>query len=115
LRNDQIPWGATGANTLGFHIEITGYARWTPAQWAARDLTLRRAAYKTALHARLFDLPLRWVAKDGLLAGRDGVTTHAEVWKAFPNDDKHTDPGSNFPKTLFLQYAKAYATHLDSL
>jgi N-acetylmuramoyl-L-alanine amidase CwlA len=50
LRNDEIPWGAPGANRQGFHIEQVGFARWSAPIWINHVQTLRRAAYKTAFH-----------------------------------------------------------------
>lgn len=114
LRNIDIPWGAPGSNTNGFHIEQCGYARWTAAQWKAHDNTIRRAAYKTALHAAFFGIPLRWVSAAGLRTNRSGVTTHAEVSKAFGGSD-HWDPGKNYPKTLFMTYAKQYLSEMGEV
>lgn len=112
LLNVAIPWGAPGANERGFHIEQAGHASWTAEQWKQHDGTLRRAAFKTALHARLFKIPLRWIAADGLKRGHAGITTHADCTKAFGGS--HTDPGGNYPKALFLRYAKEYAAGLET-
>ena len=108
LRNDQIPWGAPGANTNGFHIEHVGFARWTREEWLNHELTLRRGAYKTALHLNAWGLPARWVGPLGLRLGRKGITTHADVTKWKRTAGGHTDPGANFPKDVYLQYVKLY-------
>lgn len=113
LRNVDIPWGASGANKKGFHIEQAGYARWSNAEWKKHDKTIRRAAYKTALHAHLFDIPLRWVGVNDLKAGKPGVTTHSDCSRAFGGD--HTDPGSGYPKWLFLKYAKQYLLEMEEV
>ncbi len=110
LRNDQVPWAAPGANTNGFHIEQAGFARWKQNDWLEHDATIRRAAYKTALHAQFFKIPLRWIGPAGLTAGRRGVTTHAACTQAFGGS--HTDPGSGYPKAVFMRYAKQYAAEL---
>src|SRR4051812_26684248 len=57
LPNNIVPWGAPGANTNGFHIEQCGYAAWTRAEWEAHDKTIERAAYKAALHCKVFHIP----------------------------------------------------------
>jgi hypothetical protein len=51
LDDNVIPWGAKGANTRGFHIEIAGWAEWSRDEWMKRSQALRRAAYKAAVHA----------------------------------------------------------------
>ena len=106
LRNIDIPWGAPGANTAGFHIEQCGYARWTKAEWLEHDLTLRRAAYKAALHANHFGIPLQWLSAAGLKRGLRGVTTHADCSQAFGGD--HTDPGPFWPRRYFMRLVNGY-------
>jgi N-acetylmuramoyl-L-alanine amidase-like protein len=112
LENGQVPWAAPGANTNGFHVEQAGYARWTRTDWLSHDRTLRRSAYKTAFHAHLFNIPLRWVGPIGLRIGRKGVTTHRDVTNAWPvlghRAGWHTDPGTGFPKDRFMYYAQQY-------
>lgn len=97
LKNDQIPWGAPGANDDGFHIEQCGYAHWTREQWLSHGVMLERVAYKAAVHCKLFHIPAKFVDHYGILAGHRGITTHAEVTKAFPKIGNHTDPGPNYP------------------
>ena len=77
LDNTVIPWGAPGANTRGFHIEHAGWAHWSTQDWLSHEQTLRRGAYKAALHAGRFHIPLRWLAVDDLRHGRAGFVTHA--------------------------------------
>jgi hypothetical protein len=106
LGNAQIPWGAPGANTFGFHIEQAGFARWSAAIWKTHVVTLRRAAYKTALHCHTFGIPPQFVDASGLRHGVKGITTHAECTKAFGGD--HTDPGPFWPRRLFMSYVRRY-------
>ena len=111
LHNDVIPWGATsafGANTHGFHIEQAGYAKWSAVVWRKHYRTLDRAAYKTAIHCKVFDIPVRFVTA-AELPGAHGITTHAEVTKASKRLDPshswwftHTDPGPFWPRRLFM-------------
>lgn len=112
LDDKQIPWGAPGANTNGYHIEHVGFARWTRAEWLKRDVTLRRGAYKAALRCVRYDIPARWVGPLGLRFGRRGLTTHADVsdWQDTPGG--HTDPGANFPKDVYLTYVKQYIAEI---
>jgi hypothetical protein len=110
LGNDQVPWGAKGANYAGFHIEQCGYARWSTVVWKRHMGTLRRAAYKTALHCRYFNIPVQWVDRAGLLAGKRGITTHAECSKAFGGS--HTDPGKGWPRVIFMGLVRYYHARL---
>lgn len=110
LPNTAIPWGAPGANSKGFHIELCAKASWTRAEWLKNDALLERAAYKTAIHCKKFDIPVRFRTSKGLKKGYAGITTHAECTKAFGGD--HTDPGANFPMDVFVKKVKA---HFDAL
>jgi hypothetical protein len=112
LDNKDIPWGATGANTSGFHIEHVGFASWSREEWLKHDVTLRRGAYKAAIHMNSWGIPARWVGPIGLRLGRKGLTTHADVSKAFPGSG-HYDPGANFPKDVYLKYVKEYIAELN--
>jgi hypothetical protein len=97
-----IPWGASGANRNGLHIEICGRAAWTQAQWMQRQPMLDRAAYKVARWCWQYRIPRRWVGPTGLKLRRAGITTHADVNKAF-RKGSHWDPGPGFPRAFFLE------------
>lgn len=113
LDNHQVPWGAPGANENGFHIEQVGFAAWTCAEWEQHMHMLHRAAYKAALHCKVFRLPAQFVNAAGLRAGKKGITTHAEVSKAFPNNSgNHHDPGVGWPRALFISLVKHYLSTL---
>ncbi len=109
LRNIDIPWAAPGANTAGLHIEQAGHAAWTSAQWRKHDMTLRRAAYKTALHCDFFGIPTTFRTHLGLRRNLPGITTHWEVTQAFSDGVGHTDPGKGWPRDLFMRYVREYA------
>jgi hypothetical protein len=113
LTNEQIPWAAPGANTQGFHIEQCGYASWTASEWNRHLKTLQRAAFKTAYHCHLFNIPVRFVNAAGLRAAKKGITTHAEVSKAWPNrQGNHHDPGTGWPRAEFIALAQKYYDEL---
>lgn len=100
---ERVAWHAPGANRLGIGIEHAGWARQTPQQW--RDDYSRRMLQRSAwLVARLcaqFGLPVVFVTAEGLLRQELGITTHAEVNRAFHLSD-HTDPGVAFPMDDYL-------------
>jgi N-acetylmuramoyl-L-alanine amidase len=110
LDNDVIPWGAKGANTRGFHIEIAGWAEWSRDDWMKRSQALRRAAYKAALHAVKFNVPIRWLSAAEAKAGKKGFVTHATCTQAFGGT--HSDPGRNCPVDQLLTWTKEYAESL---
>jgi N-acetylmuramoyl-L-alanine amidase len=106
LTNTAIPRGAPGANHAGFHIEQCGFASWSLVIWLKHRMTMERAAYKTALHCKVFGVPPRFVEAAGLRAGDEGVTTHSECTKAFGGD--HTDPGPFWPRFWFMSRVRSY-------
>lgn len=110
LDNNIVAWGAPGANEAGFHIEQAGFARWGGALWLAHLDTLKRAAWKTARHCVVFNLPPRFVVAEELRRGLAGVTTHAECTKAFGGD--HTDPGVFWPRRVFMRYVRDFHAQL---
>jgi hypothetical protein len=112
LNNNVIPWAAPPCNTNGFHIEQCGYAKWSKATWLLHIKTIRRAAYKIAQHKKQFkaagnNIPLFFVDAAGLKAGQRGITTHAEITKAF-GKSTHTDPGTGYPTGLLCWLARRY-------
>lgn len=115
LANVTVPWGAAssfGANRHGFHIEQAGYARWSAVVWMSHLATLRRAAYKTALHCKAFKVPVQFVTA-AELPDKHGITTHAEVTAASrrldpAGDYTHTDPGLLWPRWLFMRLVRGY-------
>lgn len=105
-----IPWGAPGANRSGLHVEHCGYARWSREEWLEHEPMLRLSAAKCARWCYHFRIPRRWLTVEQLKAGKRGFCTHADASKAFPPNAGHHDPGSGFPKALFMQYVRrAYA------
>jgi hypothetical protein len=110
LDNNRIPWGAPGANTDGFHIEHAGFARWDRAKWMTHEETLRRGAFKAALHALKFGIPLTLLTANDLRRGRSGFVTHATVSEVFHGD--HTDPGHGFPLDHYMELVRRFAADM---
>jgi hypothetical protein len=125
LENNQVPWGAASsiyANVQGFHIEQAGYSYWSTLVWKSHRRQMQRVAYKTALHCKLFKIPPYFVKADGLLAGRSGVTTHAEITYASKKGDpahasnyNHTDPGIYWPRFWFMRLVRSYYAELTAV
>ena len=95
---DRIAWHAPGANWHGIGLEHAGYARQTADEWSdtfSRRM-LKLSAVLTAQLCRRFRIPAVYCTAADLRKGSPGITTHAEVSRAWRKSD-HTDPGTAFP------------------
>jgi hypothetical protein len=102
---DRIAWHAPGANAHGIGIEHAGYARQTRAQWLD-DYSLSMLSLSASLTAWLctrFGIPILFIGAEHVRRGWRGITTHAEVTRAFPEKGSHTDPGPFFPMSDYLR------------
>lgn len=99
----DVAWAAPGCNHNGIQIEFAGYARQTLAQWndAYSSQMLQLGAELVAALCKRHSIPVRFVNAAGLRNGVRGITTHAEVSKAFGKSN-HSDPGVNFPIAPFV-------------
>lgn len=109
----QIAWHAPGANAYGIGIEHAGFGRQSIAEWqdpfSAAMLDL--SAWLVAELCALFRIPVDFLDWQELAcAGQSaiGITTHAEVSRAFKKSD-HTDPGKSFPVGDYLRLVSKYA------
>lgn len=108
LPDNVIPWGAQGgdANQYGLHLELTGYAAWTRDQWMTHRETLKKGAAQIASWGDLYDIPMKFLTAEDLKNGNTrGVTTHANISKAYGISGGHTDPGVGFPVDMFMKWA----------
>jgi N-acetyl-anhydromuramyl-L-alanine amidase AmpD len=103
VRERDIAWHARGGNTNSVGIELAGYARQSPDDWADdySKVMLARAAGLAATICSRHGIPARRIRAAGLRAGKAGVTGHADVSEAFRKSD-HWDPGPSFPWRDFL-------------
>ena len=101
-------YGAAKANARGIHVEFCGLAKQTAAQWAdvGSDAEVRLGAKLFADICRRRNITKRFLTGADLKAGAaNGITTHAEISKAWPSTG-HTDPGPNFPLKKFMDLVK---------
>jgi len=108
VRESDIAWHARGGNTTSIGVELAGFACQTRTDWADTysNALLRRASSLVADVCRRRAIPVRWLAADDLVAGRRGITGHADVSEAYGKSD-HWDPGPGFPVERFLALVRA--------
>jgi N-acetyl-anhydromuramyl-L-alanine amidase AmpD len=88
----DMAWAAGHhGNALGVHIELAGRAAWPVDEWPVS--TIDNAARLLADVCTRNEIPCVLLDAAALLAGTRGVTTHAEVSKAWKESD-HVDPGA---------------------
>jgi hypothetical protein len=106
VREEDTAWHAP-PNQHSIGIEHAGYARQSAAEWADpySEAMLRLSAALTADLCIHHSLPVAFVPAAGLLRGERGITTHAEVSKAW-RQTNHTDPGPNFPMAHYLNLVR---------
>lgn len=104
-----VGWHAQGDNVTTYGIELAGYAHWTRKQWLAHEGMLDMCAYVLAKYVEPCGYPLVYCNAGSLRDGDRGVTTHADVTKAFRVVGGHTDPGKGFPMDVLLAKARSLA------
>ena len=108
VREEDIAWHARGGNANSVGIELAGYAGQRALGWndAYSRAVIERAARLTAEVCARHGIPLRRLRASELVAGKRGITGHADVSAAFRKSD-HWDPGPDFPWTRLLRLARS--------
>jgi N-acetyl-anhydromuramyl-L-alanine amidase AmpD len=109
VHDADTAWHAPGANHNGLGFEHAGFAAQGKKDWQdpysqqMLDLSAQLVAEKCEEH----HIPVVWLRAADLLAGRRGITGHAQVSDAFKRSDHH-DPGSSFPIEQYLALVKKH-------
>ncbi len=107
VREQDVAWHARGGNANSVGIELAGFAGKRSLGWsdAYSRAVVERAARLTADVCGRYGIPIRRLRASDLVAGRRGVTGHADVSAAFRRSD-HWDPGPDFPWVRLLGSAR---------
>ncbi len=111
VQNQDIAFGAPGANTNGLHVEHAGFAAQSAAEWADAYNTqmLDLSGLLVATLCRQFDIPARWLSPEEVAVHEQGLSSHLNVTLGYPRQHgTHTDPGVNFPVSTYLQRVAAH-------
>ncbi len=105
VKEGHVAWHGGGGNKRGIGLEHAGYARQSEAQWLDSYSTrmLKRSAKLTAGICKRWNIPVKYVDREGLKRGERGITTHNEITFAF-RKSTHTDPGKHFPMDQYLEW-----------
>lgn len=101
--DNRVAAAAPGANHNGLQFEHAGYAAQRADEWKDQ-YSIRMLFISAALCAakcRQYNIPVVFVDANGLKNNQRGITTHAEVTRAFRRST-HTDPGASFPMGDYL-------------
>lgn len=114
VHDNVIAWHAPpNKGSLGVELcdmpDPDSAARWKNAE---HRLMFRQGAELVAELCLAYDIPPWFVGPVGLILGRKGVTTHANVSKAF-HQSTHWDPGA-WPRKAFMQAVRAHIKLLKS-
>lgn len=111
----DVAYHAPGANSDGWGAEFAGYSKDADWDHPTIQAMLQLGAVDFAAQATKWSIPIRWRTAADLVAGGDrrrGITSHAEVTKAYPNLGNHWDPGPAFQADAFVAMVAAAAEKL---
>lgn len=105
---NNVAWGAPGANHDGIQLEHAGYARQSESDWSdSYSLAmLRRSASLAAKLVRDYEIPIRHLSVSQLRNGERGFIGHIDATNAFSGGSGHWDPGPNFPWPRYLRFVQ---------
>jgi hypothetical protein len=109
VKEASIAWHAPGVNDIAIGVEFAGRRAQSRKEWldAYGKEMLERGAWLFAQVMKRWDIPLKFINREGLKRGEPGITTHEEVTYAF-RKSTHIDPGPNFPMEYFFERIQSY-------
>lgn len=104
VRTQHIAAHAGVVNARSIGIEQAGYAKQTRNEWLDPYgmSMLNLLALLVARECKSWEIPVVHLSAVDLALGKRGLTDHATVNKAFPNNGNHWDPGPSYPWDVVL-------------
>jgi N-acetyl-anhydromuramyl-L-alanine amidase AmpD len=104
VKDNDVAFAAPGANSDGIHLELSGRAKQTGAEWTDTYSTavLENAANAAAQYCMKYEIPVKRLSNAELGDKKaKGIVGHVQVSEVFKLST-HTDPGQSFPWDRFL-------------
>lgn len=101
---DRASWTLRNGNSRSDNLEITGFARWSRAEWLNHMGMLRNTAQWIRNRCLARGIPMVKLSPADVRAGKAGVIGHVDYTNG-TGDGTHWDPGPNFPWDLVMQMA----------
>lgn len=101
---DRASWTLRNGNPKSDNLEITGFAKWSRAEWLQHMGMLRNTAQWIRNRCRARGIPMVKLSPADVRAGKAGVIGHVDYTNG-TGDGTHWDPGPNFPWDLVMQMA----------
>ena len=125
VRDMDIAYAAPNANHNGLHFEHAGghagFAHQGEAEWLDTygQQMLQLSAQLAAEKARQYNIPLIWLSPLEVAAKKRGFTSHNNITVGFHVKHGHTDPGTGFPETRYMDmvreaYKAEHGTLIDA-
>lgn len=115
VNDEDTAWTLPGANTRSLNIELAGYAKQSPNDWAdAYSVSmLEIAALCCAEWCKKYGIPVRRLSLAQIRNGEKGFAGHVDVNFVY-RKSTHWDPGPGFPWTYFLSRVNDYLNALNN-
>ena len=117
VKDSDVAWHAPGADHNGIGIEHAGFAKQTHDEWVGDKASLGlldTSAGLVAVKCKRYGIPVKWLWVADLKHGQRGITSHANVSKAF-GLSTHCGSGPAFPVGKYLQMVKAHMAKGDGI
>lgn len=106
----NLPHNFTGFHVARYNSRSIGIeqgifaSQWSKLPEAHVRSMIDNLALVTAWVCKRNDLPIKWLTGSEIVAGQQGITSHALL-----NPENRTDPGPDFPSGLYISLAKIHA------
>ena len=108
------PYKGKSVNSWAIHFEHAGYARQNASDWAD-DFSVKMLFWSAIAAAKVchtYNIPPAWLDPGQLRQGQVGITSHANISKAFNVTGGHTDPGVAFPVASYIAAVSYWLAYL---